>query len=82
MHLLAQFKFNKGYGMPKNDWNEYKKLLLNEFSENKKFRDAITIVLGTMREDISSLKVKAAVAGGLAGMVGTGVVSMILSAFK
>lgn len=68
--------------MPKNDWNEYKKLFLSEMEENKKFRDTVTDILGVLREDISGLKVKAAIVGGVAGLLGTGVVSMVLSAFK
>lgn len=32
--------------------------------------------------EVEGLKVKAAVAGGIAGIVGTGVVTMVLSAFK
>lgn len=68
--------------MPRNDWNEYKKLFLSELDENKKFRDTVMTILGTVREDISGLKVKAAIAGGMAGMVGTGIVSIILSFFK
>ncbi len=31
---------------------------------------------------LEGLKVKAAIAGGLAGLVGTGIVTMLLSAFK
>jgi len=68
--------------MPKNDWNEYKKLFLNEFAENKAFREHVMSTLTTMREDISGLKVKAAVVGGIAGIIGTGTLTMILSAFK
>ncbi len=35
-----------------------------------------------LKEDVAGLKVKAAIAGGMAGLVGTGIVSMILAAFK
>lgn len=68
--------------MPKNDWNEWKKLLISELDENKKFRSTVTTILSTMQTDIGGLKVKAAIAGGIAGIVGTGAVTMILSAFK
>lgn len=68
--------------MPKNDWNEWKKLLISELDENKKFRSTVTTILSTMQTDIGGLKIKAAIAGGIAGIVGTGAVTMILSAFK
>lgn len=68
--------------MPKNDWSEYKKLVLFEIQENGKRFTTISDTLISLQKDVSGLKVKAAIAGGLAGIVGTGVVSMILSAFK
>lgn len=68
--------------MPTNGWNEYKKLVLSDMQDNKVFRKEIRDMLTSMREDISALKVKATVAGGIAGIVGTGIVTMILSAFK
>lgn len=68
--------------MPTNGWNEYKKLFISEMEANKKFRDETRTILGDMREDIAGLKVKAAIAGGMAGIVATGIVSMVLAAFK
>lgn len=68
--------------MPKNDWSEYKKLFISELDENRKFRDVVTSTLGTMREDIGGLKVKAAIAGGMAGLVGTGIVSAVIALWK
>lgn len=68
--------------MPKDDWNEYKKLVLFEIQENGKKFTTISDALTSLQKDVSGLKVKAAVAGGLAGIVGTGIVTMIISAFK
>lgn len=68
--------------MPKNDWNEYKKLILHEMKENGRKFEHISDILDIMAKDISTLKVKAAIAGGVAGLVGTGIVTMVLSAFK
>lgn len=42
----------------------------------------INAKLDTLIPEVEGLKVKAAVAGGMAGIVGTGVVTMILAAFK
>jgi hypothetical protein len=36
----------------------------------------------SLKDDVSGLKVKAAIAGGMAGLVGTGVVSVLLAYFK
>ena len=68
--------------MPKNDWNEYKRLFLSDQIENKQFRLMVLDKLGTLSEEVSGLKVKAAVAGGMAGMVGTGLVSLVVSLWK
>lgn len=38
--------------------------------------------LDTLLPVVEGLKVKAAIAGGIAGIIGTGVVSMLISAFK
>ncbi len=75
--------------MPKNDWNEYKQLFLAELIESKEFRTEVRAMvqrvdsaMGTINTEIGKLKVKAAVAGGLAGMVGTGLITAVLTAFK
>ncbi len=68
--------------MPKNNWDEYKKLFLSDRTENQDFRKEVREMLTEMKTDIGALKVKAAIAGGMAGLVGTGIVTMILSAFK
>lgn len=38
--------------------------------------------IDTMVPVLESLKVKAAIAGGVAGLVGTGIITAVLSAFK
>ncbi len=75
--------------MPKNDWNEYKQLFLAELIESKEFRTEVRAMvqrvdnaMGSINTEIGKLKVKAAIAGAAAGMVGTGIVSAILTAFK
>ena len=68
--------------MPKNDWVEYKRLFLSDQIENKQFRLMVLDKLSMLSTDVSNLKVKAAIAGGIAGIVGTGVVTMVLSVFK
>jgi len=68
--------------MPKNDWNEYKKLLIHEMTENASFRKTVSEALTKLSEDVSGLKVKAAIAGGAAGIVGTGLMTAVLSAWK
>lgn len=73
----------------KNDWNEYKQLFLAELIESKEFRkevramvERVDLAMGNINTEIGKLKVKAAVAGGAAGIIGTGIVTAILAAFK
>lgn len=68
--------------MKSNGWNEYEKLILSELENNKQFRKEVRETLQSLRDDVSGLKVKAAIAGGAAGIVATGLVTMLLSAFK
>jgi hypothetical protein len=68
--------------MAKNDWTAYKELFLYEMKENGKRFTIITDALGELRDDVAALKVKAAIVGGIAGIVGTGIVTAVLSAFK
>ncbi len=42
----------------------------------------INAKLDVLIPEVAGLKVKAAIAGGIAGLVGTGLVTMVLSAFK
>ena len=68
--------------MAEHDWDEYKKLILSELQDSKDFRKEVRIILSDLRNDVSNLKVKAAIVGGTAGLVGTGIVTAIISAFK
>jgi len=68
--------------MPKNDWNEYKKLILFEMQENGKRFQQITAVLDSLKTDVSGLKVKAAIVGGTAGVIGTALVTAAVSLWK
>lgn len=68
--------------MQTNDWNQYRKLILHEMKENgKKINDLMEIVI-KLREDVSALRVKAAIAGGMAGMVGTALLSVLIRLWK
>lgn len=64
--------------MAENGWDEYKKLILSELHDNKEFRKEVREVLTKLNSDVGGLKVKAAVAGGMAGMVGTGIITAIV----
>lgn len=71
--------------MPENDWNAYRELFLHEMKENgKQFThianalEALTKEMTTIKVDIGQLKVKAAVAGGVAGLVSTGIMAAIV----
>ncbi len=68
--------------MPKNDWNEYKRLFLSDQIENKQFRLMVMEKLSKLSDDVSGLKIKAAIAGGAAGVVGTALVSFAVSLWK
>lgn len=65
-----------------NGWDEYKRLFISELEENRNFRKEMREFKQELTKDVSGLKVKAAIAGGVAGLIGTGLVSMALSAFK
>ena len=65
-----------------NGFGNYKELILDEIKENRKWRESMYEAINNLRVDVGGLKVKAAVAGGAAGLVGTGLVSAILAAFK
>lgn len=65
--------------MPKNDWSEYKQLFLRKMDEDEKRWEKMFDMVGALRNDVSGLKVKAAVAGGAAGVVATGIISFFVS---
>lgn len=68
--------------MEANGWDEYKKLIVFQLSENTKQIETVVSILGKMREDLAALKVKAAVAGGIAGMIGTGIITAIVRLWR
>lgn len=68
--------------MGRNGWDEYRKLVLHEMSETSKRFDKIENLLKVLVDDVSRLKVKAAIAGGMAGLVGTALLSALISWFK
>lgn len=75
--------------MPRNDWNAYKELFLHEMKENGKQTALVNIALEQLRQevaavkvDIGGLKVKAAIAGGMAGVVGTALVTLVFSLLR
>lgn len=68
--------------MSDNSWDEYRKLVEHEITENGRRFESLFKAVGDLRVDVGALKVKAAIAGGMAGIVGTGIVTMIMTAFK
>lgn len=68
--------------MELSGWEKYQELVLYKLKENTDAVKELSKVVNDMKNDVSALKVKAALAGGVAGLVGTGLVSAILTAFK
>lgn len=75
--------------MPKNDWNQYKQLFLYELGQNQRRREEdekrwekVIGTLETLTTDVHGLKIKAAMAGGAAGVVGTALVTFVFSLWK
>ncbi len=68
--------------MPKNDWNEYKKLVVFEMQETRTTLKQIALTLDALKADVGGLKLKAAMAGGAAGIVATGLVSLAVQLWK
>lgn len=68
--------------MPRNDWNEYKKLVLYETKQNREMLENVVKKLDAISLDVRGLKVKAALAGGVAGIVGTAIVTFAVSLWK
>lgn len=65
-----------------NGWDEYKRLILHEMKENSKKFDKLFDAIEMLRLDVGGLKVKAAIAGGMAGIVGTGLMSLAIKLWK
>lgn len=68
--------------MSDNSWDEYRKLVEHEIQENGRRFDSLFKIVGDLRVDVAALKVKAAVVGGMAGLVGTGILSAIMKLWK
>lgn len=68
--------------MELSGWEKYQELVLYKLKENTDAVKDMAKEMHEMRNDISALKVKSAIAGGIAGIVGTGLVTAILTAFK
>lgn len=80
----------------KDDWSEYRELFIHEMQETSKQFSNVTAILESLRRDIAAvkeevglvkvevggLKVKSLVAGGLAGIVVTGLVGFFFSSMK
>ena len=71
--------------MPEKDWNAYRELFLHEMKENgKQFThianalEALGKEMAIIKVDIGQLKVKATIAGGIAGLVSTGIMATII----
>jgi hypothetical protein len=75
-------KHNPGEVMPKNDWNEYKRLILSKMDEDEKRWTKMFEIVSGIKSDVSGLKAKAAIAGGIAGVVGTAVVTAVVELWK
>lgn len=65
-----------------NGWRDYKKLVLHEMGENTKRLDRVIESLGNLQSDVAGLKMKASIAGGVAGLVATGIVTALLQMWK
>jgi hypothetical protein len=68
--------------MEMNGWEKYQELVLYKLKENTDAVKDIAKTMNDMKNDISALKVKATIAGGIAGIVATGISTMILTAMK
>ena len=70
---------------PKNDWNEYKRLILRKMDDDQEKWTKMFELVGALRTDVNGikvdvggLKVKAAIAGGAAGIIGTAIVTAVV----
>jgi len=71
--------------MPEHDWNAYRELFLHEMKENGKqfnhIADALEELgkeMAIIKIEIGQLKVKAGLAGGIAGILGAGLISAVI----
>ncbi len=75
--------------MPRNDWNQYKQLFLRKIQEDdKKWEmnserwEKAFEMLDSLKADVGGLKMKAALAGGTAGVIGTALVTFAFGLLK
>ena len=75
--------------MPRNDWNEYKRLILRKMDDDQEKWSKMFGLVGELRTDVNSiksdvggLKTKAAMVGAVAGVIGTAAVTFIFNLFK
>ncbi len=66
---------------PRNDWNEYKQLILRKMDDDQVKWDRMFELVGGLRTDVNGLKTQSKIAGGVAGTVGAGVVAFFVSLF-
>ncbi len=71
---------------PKNDWNEYKRLILRKMDDDQEKWEKMFELVGGLRDDVNGLKSQSAlakwVAGGAAGVIGTALVTFVFSLMK
>jgi len=68
--------------MPKNDWIEYKRLILSHMEEDEKRWIKMFEIVSGIKNDVSGLKTKAAIAGASAGIVATAVITAAVELWK
>ncbi len=66
---------------PKNDWAEYKQLILRKMDEDTQKWERMFDLVGGLRTDVNGLKTQSKIAGGVAGTVGAGIVAFFVSMF-
>ncbi|KKN30159.1 hypothetical protein LCGC14_0836730 [marine sediment metagenome] len=71
--------------MPEHDWNAYRELFLHEMKENRKqfnhIADALKELskeMAIIKIEIGQLKVKASLVGGIAGLIGAGLMTAVI----
>lgn len=68
--------------MPKNDWDEYKKLVLYAMKEHGERLDKMIVVLSEIQQDMTRLKTKAAIMGGATGLICTALLDVLFHKWK
>lgn len=65
-----------------NGWNQWEKHVLITLERIEKNQDALKAEVSVIREEVNSLKTKAAIWGGIASFVITTIVQVITTAMK